>query len=274
MILGGAGFAFLRELLRESTSIHLLDDQRYLVEGRLSPLAVAEGLKTLDGLVDRIRGPDSGELRRRVVEALLTNETSFFRDEHPWEALRTTLLPELFRGRATDGRVDIWCAACSSGQEPYSLVLLIREYLAQASRHLRISVRATDISQTMLDRARLGQFNHTETARGLPVRLRDKYFRRAGDRWEIDASLRQAVSFERLNLAGRWPADPKLDLVLLRNVLIYFSTPARARILSRLAKAIAPGGYLMLGSSEVSVVDDSLGFERVVVGRTTLHRKT
>jgi chemotaxis protein methyltransferase CheR len=273
MSLGSVNFAFLRQLLCESTSIQLQDDQRYLVEGRLSGIRIAEGLATLDALVDRLRQPRAQDLCRRIVEALLTNETSFFRDEHPWAALRTKILPELIRARAREGRLSIWCAASSSGQEPYSLAILVREYLAQEARSLRISIHATDISQAMVDRARLGQFNQVEIARGLPVRLRDKYFRRDGIGWEIEASLRQLVTFERLNLAGPWPPSRKIDLVLLRNVLIYFSTPARADILRRLASVISPGGYLMLGSSEVPVLDEALGFEHIMVGRTSLHRK-
>ena len=274
MTLGSASFAFLRELLRESTSIELEDDQRYLVEGRLSGIALAEGLSTLDALVDRLRQSRAEDLGQRIVEALLTNETSFFRDEHPWDALRAKILPELFlRAHAGGGRVSMWCAACSSGQEPYSLGILVREYLARESQSLRVAIRATDISQTMVDRARLGQFNQVETARGLPVRLRDKYFQRAGAKWEIDRAMRDMVIFERLNLASRWPPGRTYDLVLLRNVLIYFSPAARADILRQLASVVSPGGYMMLGTSEVSVMEQALGFERVTVGRTSIHRK-
>ncbi|HET6574177.1 MAG TPA: protein-glutamate O-methyltransferase CheR [Fimbriiglobus sp.] len=254
-------FEFVCRLVRERSAIVLEPGKEYLVEGRLTPVARQLGLGSVSGLVGRLREAPENGLAALVVEAMVTTETSFFRDHHPFEALRTAVLPDLIRLRAGERRLDVWCAACSTGQEPYSFALLLREHFPNLAGW-QVSVLATDLSGAALGRAREGRYTQMEVNRGLPAALLARYFRQHGSNWELSEDVRKMVEFRGLNLARAWPILPRMDLIFLRNVMIYFDPETKKSILSRVARLLRPGGYLLLGGAETTLnLDDS--FRRV-----------
>jgi chemotaxis protein methyltransferase CheR len=270
MTIDQGSFKFVRQFLRERAAIVLDDDKQYLVVNRLSQLARREGLASAQDVIDRLRAAPAGPLQRKVIEAMTTTETLFFRDTKPYEALRRSIVPELIRMRGRERKLQIWSCGCSSGQEPYSLGMTLREHFPElATWSLRMI--ATDISTEMLARSRQGRYSELEVNRGLPNALRLKYFDQVGADWQVRAELRRMVEFRELNLAGPWPAMPPADLVLLRNVLIYFDVATKRQILARIRKILRPGGFLMLGTAETTMnLDD--GFELQRSDGTTYYR--
>ncbi len=238
-------FEYLCAVLHEESGLALGPDKVYLVEARLGPLARREGLGSVAALLERLRRGVPA-LRRQVVEAMLTTETSFFRDAVPFEALRRTILPELLRRRTTRERLHLWCGASSSGQEPYSLAMLLREHFPGLAG-TQVRILASDLSGAVLERARQGVYSQLEVNRGLPARLLVKYFRREGLDWRIADDIRSLVDFFPLNLVGAWPVLPPVDVALVRNVLIYFDLPQRKQVLGRIRRHLRPDGYLFLG---------------------------
>jgi len=250
-------FDFIRKLLQECSAIVLEDGKQYLVESRLAPVVGQLQLNTIADLVARLRCQPSNGLQTQVVEAMVTTETSFFRDHQPFESLRKAVIPELIRRRGGERRLNVWCAASSSGQEPYSLALLLREHFPELAEW-NVSLLATDLSRDVLARAREGRYNQIEVNRGLPASLLVKYFEQHGNSWQLKADVRAAVRFEELNLARPWPRLPRMDLVLIRNVMIYFDVPTKKTILNSLARLLRPDGYLLLGGAETTFnLDDS-----------------
>jgi len=245
-------FDFFRGFLRERSAIALDPGKEYLVETRLMPIARREGLDSVEALIRRLRREPHGALQLCVVEALTTNETSFFRDWKPFEALRSKVIPEATLRRAAERRVDVWSAACSTGQEAYSVAMLLKEYLPQLATW-DVQIHCTDLSQEMVVRTRSGRFTQLEVNRGLPAALLVKYFRQEGDEWAIAEEFRKRLRVAQLNLAGAWPAMPLMDVVLLRNVLIYFDLPTRKGILEKVRRQLQPGGVLFLGSAETTL---------------------
>lgn len=263
MTIGTAEFDFVRALVRERSAIVLEPGKEYLVEARLAPLARTYGADGLSDLVAAARRGNS-EINDQIVDALTTNETSFFRDPRVFDALRELVLPKLIAARARTRRLVVWCGAASSGQESYSVVMLMREHFPSLqSWGLRFV--ATDLSPTMISRAREGRYAQIEVNRGLPPGLLSRYFSREGTGWRISDDLRQAVDFREGNLTGPWPVGPPVDLVMLRNVLIYFDLDTKRRILDRARSVLAPDGYLILGASETTMGIHE-GFERVAAG--------
>jgi chemotaxis protein methyltransferase CheR len=237
--------ATLRRLLRDRAGISLEDGKEYLVEAKLRPVADRFGLGSAAALIERVNTGMVPRLVDAVVEAMTINETTFFRDVRPFTALRETILPALF-SRA--GRIAVWCAASATGQEPYSLAMLLREHFpADADR---VDILATDLSTAALDRAKAGRYSQLEINRGLPAPLLLKYFHRAGADWELADEIKRMVRFRQLNLMGAWPHTTPLDLVMLRNVLIYFDRPTRHAVLDRVRGVLRPDGWLLLGSAE------------------------
>lgn len=270
MTLTAADFDYIRDLVRREAAIVLEPGKEYLAVTRLDPIARSEGLGSVSDLVARLRAQGRSPLHEEVVDALTTNETSFFRDLHPFESLRTHVLPEPMERNAWRRSLSIWCAACSTGQEPYSVAMLIREHFPELLRW-DLRILATDISSSALAKADSGRYGQLEVNRGLPAQLLLKYFRRAGAHWELDAEVRRMVRFQRHNLVGIWSGFPPFDLVFLRNVLIYFDLETKRAVLARIRSVLRPGGYLLLGGSETTLnIDD--GFERVPIGRTTWYR--
>jgi chemotaxis protein methyltransferase CheR len=261
-----ADFLYVRQLVLHDSAVALSDGKEYLVETRLAPLVERAGLRSVGDLVDQLRTGAPG-LRRHVVEALVTHETQFFRDLHPFEALRTEIIPAL---RRTHGaRLALWSAAASGGQEAYSLALLMREHFPELAS---VTILATDMSLWVLARAEAGRFSQLEVNRGLPAALLVRHFDRVGREWQLHDDVRRMVTFRQLNLDGPLSAIPPMDVVFLRNVLIYFNTEAKISLLNRVGKILRPGGYLLLGGAETTYgLDDS--YERVEYGRSICYRR-
>jgi chemotaxis protein methyltransferase CheR len=244
-------YACFARVLRERCAIVLEPGKEYLLEARLAPVARRHGLTTVADIAGRLRTAGHNGLVTEVVEAMVTTETSFFRDIHPFEALRKAVIPDLVRARQTTRRLNIWCAASASGQEPYTVALLVKEYFPEL-KDWTVTILATDISRDMLRRSKEGRYSQLEVNRGLPINLLLKYFRQEGAFWQLRDDVRGMVDFQPLNLAAPWPPMPAMDLVLLRNVMIYFDVETKKSILRRVARVLKPDGYLVLGGAETT----------------------
>lgn len=254
-------FAFVCRLVRDRSAIVLEPGKEYLVESRLTPVVRKYQLDSIGALVTKLRSPIEQELRTRVVEAMVTTETSFFRDVSPFEGLRRTVLPELTAARAAERRLNVWSAACSSGQEPYSVAITVRDHFPDLASW-QVSILATDISSNVLEKARAGLYSQVEANRGLPAAALVKHFRQEGTNWRASDAVRRAVEFREMNLVRPWPVLPRMDIVFLRNVMIYFDVDTKKAILARVARLLRPDGYLILGAAETTMnLDDS--FRRV-----------
>ncbi len=263
-------FHFFRTLLERHAGIVLEPGKEYLVEARLARVARDNGCASVSALLQQLRQATMGRAHWQAIEALTTNETSFFRDEHPFNALREVILPDLIARRASSRSLNIWCAAASTGQEPYSLAMLLRDSFPQLL-NWNLSFIATDISETALARAREGRFNPTELGRGLPPQFRQRYFIPDGDALRVRDEIRRLVAFRAMNLVGPWPNMPELDLVLLRNVLIYFNVETKRNILQKLQRYLRPDGCLLLGAAESTLhIEES--YEVVHLEKTAFYR--
>jgi chemotaxis protein methyltransferase CheR len=263
--------AFVRELVRKRSAIVLEDGKEYLIEARLGPLAREEGFASIGALVAAAQGKPFDGLPRKVVEAMTTNETSFFRDIHPFDALRQLVLPEILASRRGTKRLVIWSAASSTGQEAYSIAMLLREHFPELLGW-SVKILATDLSSAVLARARQGTYRQLEVNRGLPAEYLAKYFERRGAEWQINSDIRQLVEFRQLNLIEPWQAIPKVDVVFLRNVLIYFDVAAKRAILERVRGVLEPDGVLFLGGAETTMHVDP-AFERVAGAKSSCYRR-
>ena len=263
-------FAFFRDFVHARSAIVLSDEKRYLVETRLSPVARRAGLAGLDDLVRAMRARRDPDLETAVLDAMTTNETSFFRDRTPFDALRERVLPDRIAANAPRRRLAIWSAACSTGQEPYSVAMLLDTAFPELGTW-QVDVLGTDISTTALARAREGRFSALEVDRGLPAPHLVTYFTRDGADFRLADRLRSRVRFEPINLAQPWPHIARKDVIMLRNVLIYFDAPTRLRILAGIRGRLRPGGYLLLGAAEATR-DLVQGFVPVQVAGTTVYK--
>ncbi|EMI56784.1 CheR family methyltransferase [Rhodopirellula sallentina] len=264
-------FDFLAKLVLERSAIVLEQSKSYLLESRLNPVARENGFDTIGELADALRKPNHRQLADAVVDAMTTNETSFYRDIHPFEVLKKQLLPELIEKRSKEKRLTIWSNACSSGQEVYSIAMMIREHFPQLL-DWDVRLRATDLSNDILERAQKGIFNQTEVNRGLPMQLLMKYFHREGVHWQINDDIRSMVRFDSVNLIENWPLTlANVDVVFLRNVLIYFTPDTKRQILAKVRQRIKDDGCLFLGGSE-NTMNLTNEFERVQVDRTVYYR--
>jgi chemotaxis protein methyltransferase CheR len=271
MSLAAADFDYIAQLIHRRAAIVLEPGKEYLAVSRLECIAREHGLESVGELVARMR-TGAAKVDDQVVDAMTTNETSFFRDVHPFNALRDVVIPELIERRRAARALSIWCGACSSGQEPYSLAMLLREHFPELDGW-SVRIVSTDISPTMLERTRQGRYSQLEVNRGLPAPLLVKHFTRDGMHWQVSEDLRRMVSAQYMNLAERWPVMPPFDLVLLRNVLIYFDVPTKQEILGKVRRQLRPDGLLLLGGAETTMNLD-VNFERVPVGRSTWYRPT
>jgi chemotaxis protein methyltransferase CheR len=245
-------FDWLRKLVKHRSGIVLTAEKQYLLESRLLPLARREGMGALADLVARLKMPGNESLAFSVIEAMTTNETFFFRDKVPFEHLKDTVLPGLIAARAREKRIRIWCAAAASGQEPYSIAMLLKGMAAQL-RGYRVDLLATDLSHEMIERAKRGIYSQFEVQRGLPIHLLVRYFSQSGEQWQIAPELRDMVQFRTLNLLQDFMPLGTFDVVLCRNVLIYFDLPTKTAVLERLARQMASDAYLILGAAETVV---------------------
>jgi chemotaxis protein methyltransferase CheR len=270
MSLSATSFDYVRSVLRERTGNVLADDKVYLVETRLFPVARQRGFATVEALVARLRATSSPELLQQVLDAMTINETSFFRDGRPFDDLREHVLPDLIRCRASERRLHLWSSACATGQEPFSLVLLLRQHFPELEGWT-IRVLASDLSPSVLSRARRGWYSALEVARGVPAEMLARFFHPAHDGWQVNDEVRRQIEFLNINLVERWPVLPLLDLVLMRNVLIYFDLSTRQQVLAQVRRVLRPDGYLLLGGAETTHnVDEE--FEAMPAGATSVYR--
>ncbi|MBJ7358816.1 protein-glutamate O-methyltransferase CheR [Nocardioides sp.] len=268
MTISVQSFRFVQELVRSESAIVLDTGKEYLVESRLAPLARTAGVADVDTYVSDVSRRRTPAAMRAVVEALTTNETSWFRDAEPFTALRNIVFPELAATRG--GRpIRVWCAACSSGQEPYSVALSALD--TPQLNGAPVEVLGTDLSEEMLVRARTGEYSQLEINRGLPATTLVKHFERAGMHWRVRPEVASSVTFRTLNLIRPFPPMGRFDIVFLRNVLIYFDAPTKRDILRRVRQVLAPDGVLFLGAAEmVTGIDD--GWERLPGARSSIYR--
>ena len=248
MILPNAQFESLSYLLRQETAVVIDGAKEYLVEARLTQIALEEGCSSITELVEAVLQQRTSALAKKVLLALTTHETSFFRDQAPFEALRRHILPALIKRRSSTRSITIWSAGCSSGQEPYSIALLIADSFPELSSW-KVRIRASDINPLLLAQARAGIYSELEVARGLPTHIREKYFTQTKEGFEISHTIRERVEFSEMNLIKPW-APFTADIVFLRNVLIYFDSTSRTTVLNAVHKTLASDGYLLMGTAE------------------------
>lgn len=265
--IGSADFEFVRELVYRQSAIALEPDMKYLVESRLNSLARKTSFSGFAELISSLRKGCDAQLSERVVEAMTTNETSFFRDSHPFDTLCKDVLPGVSK-RHSDS-INIWCAACSTGQEPYTIAMAVHEQCPDLVP--RISIYASDLSSEVVTKAHSGRYNKLEINRGLPMQLLTKYFVQKGLSWEVCATLRELVQFEKLNLIGEWNNLPSMDVVFLRNVLIYFDPEMKTQVLQRMSKILKPEGCLFLGQSETTL-NLKTDYQRVTTDRSHYYK--
>ncbi|GAB2694043.1 CheR family methyltransferase [Thalassiella azotivora] len=269
MTIAPESFGFVRELVLRESAIVLERGKEYLVESRLLPLARKAGATDVDAYITRLRTRPDLAASKSVVEALTTNETSWFRDGDPFAALASTVLPELAAARAGKRRLRVWAAACSTGQEPYSVAMTVLENQSLAGWD--VEILATDLSEEVVARGREGRYTQLEVNRGLPVTQLVRHFTRDGADWRISPDLNRMVTFRTLNLIRPFPPLGTFDVVFLRNVLIYFDVATKRQVLAQVRKVLAPDGYLFLGAAEMTMgVDDA--WERVPAGRSSMYR--
>ena len=265
-----ADFDFISKIVREQSAIVLEKGKEYLVESRLMPLVHQEKLESLENLVKKVKSTPRGTLKDAVIEAMTTNETSFYRDIHPFETLKKEIFPELIEKRKAQKELNIWCGASSSGQEPYSLVMLLKNSFPELNTW-RTNFSASDLSNQMLNRCKSGIYSQLEINRGLPAPLMVKYFERIGTEWQVKEELRKMIQFRIINLSESWPMMPPMDLIMMRNVLIYFDVEMKKNILGRVRKLLRPDGYLFLGAAETTLNLDE-NFERMPFKQSGCYR--
>lgn len=259
-----ADFHYISSLVRERSALTLEPGKEYLVESRLTPLARQEGFGSCQEMVKALRIGPPRELHRKVVEAMTNNETSFFRDARVFKMIAQAILPALVAERSSQRTLTIWCAASSTGQEPYSLAMILREHRPSLDTW-NIRVIASDLSRDALARARAGRYSQFEINRGLPANLLVKYFQPDGAMWEVRPEIRRMVEFGEINLTQAWPALSDVHLLLMRNVLIYLDVDTKKAVLDRACRALNPRGYLLLGGAE-STITLNESFEPVTLG--------
>lgn len=264
-------FEFLAGMLKERSGLMLTPDKVYLLESRLTPLARKRGLDTLDALITQLRLRRDQDLVRDVTEAMTTNESFFFRDDTPFNLFKNHVLPAMEKARTGTKKLRIWCAAASTGQEPYSLAILLRENWHKW-KDWRIEIIGTDICTQVLDKAKAGSYSQFEVQRGLPIQLLIKYFKQDGDVWRLNDEIRNMVTYRPFNLLDNFIGLGTFDVIYCRNVLIYFDQPTKSAVLNRMAKSLAKDGTLFLGAAETVLgITDAL---RPVRGQRGLYVAT
>ena len=245
-------FDYLRKMLRERSGLVLAAEKQYLAESRLLPVARRYGMTDLTALISNIRMQPTSQLAIDTVAAMTTNETFFFRDKAPFENFRDHIMPALVAARGREKRIRIWCAAASTGQEPYSLAMTLNE-MGPALAGFRVEIIATDLSGDVIDRAKAGLYSQFEVQRGLPIQQLLKYFTQEGESWRIAPAIRAMIQFRTLNLLNDFSPLGTLDVVFCRNVLIYFDQETKIGVFNRIARQIPDDGYLVLGAAETVV---------------------
>lgn len=247
-----ADYDYLRQFLKSRSGLVLSNEKQYLIESRLLPVARKNGLDSIAALVAKLKDSRESKLAEAVVEAMTTNESFFYRDKLPFEHFTQVMIPELLKARASTRTLRIWCAAASTGQEPYTLAMCLKEMESRLAGW-RIEILGTDISNDVLERARNGTYTQFEVQRGLPIQMLLKYFTQQGDSWTISPQLRSMIQWRKFNLLDSFASFGPFDIVFCRNVLIYFDQPTKADILNRISRVLSPDGFLVLGAAETVV---------------------
>ena len=271
MSLSTPDFVFIKDLVFKHAAITLDADKTSLVETRLSKVCLKESIATPTELVAKLRGKPFGPLHVKAVESMTTNETLFFRDMYPFDALRLHIVPELIQNKAQEKVINFWSAASSTGQEAYSLNMLLCENFPSLM-NWKVTTKGTDFSEEVVNKAKSGLYTEFEINRGLPEALRKKYFEKKGELFKISDKICSRVDFHTMNLAGAWSFPQQFDVILLRNVLIYFDPPTKKEILTKMHRHLQPRGWLIMGTGEFPQNMDSQ-FERIVLEKATLFRK-
>ena len=245
-------YAYLSKLLNERSGLQLAGDKQYLIESRLLPVARQHNCGSIGDLVAKLKTFSEERLRQRVTEAMTINESFFFRDKTPFDRFQDTVLPYMKTARALTKRIRIWCAAASTGQEPYSLAMMFRQ-AKEEFEGWRIEIVATDISSEVLEKAKSGLYTQFEVQRGLPIQLLLKYFKQDGDQWRVDSSLRDMVQYRQHNLLDDFSSLGMFDVIFCRNVLIYFDAKTKQDVLTRVSRSLVKDGHLLLGAAETVV---------------------
>lgn len=254
MSVAPADFSYFQEFLQAKTGIYVTEEKMYLLESRLLPLARKREMDSIGALIKEMRsgGAMKAELVKDITEAMTTNETMFFRDNKPFDYLKNEMMPHI-KEHNKSGKLRIWCAACSTGQEPYSIAMMIKENPVIFGSYKTVEIVGTDIDTHALEKARRAQYTQFEVQRGLPIQLLMKYFAQMesyGDVWQLKDEVKAMVSFKQLNLLDSYMSQGKFDIIFCRNVLIYFQQQTKSDVLNRLSNQLQNHGFLMLGSSE------------------------
>lgn len=244
-------FDIYKDMLKEKSGLVLSQDKAYLLESRLSPIAKKWGYANMDALTTALKGVPDNALIADIVDAMTTNETSFFRDQRPFDVLKNYVIPHFLENRSSQKRLKMWCAAASSGQEPYSVCMVLKEHPPLAGWNFDFV--ATDLSNEILAQAKEGVYSQFEVQRGLPIQLLMKYFQQQEERWLLSDDIKNMVKFEIFNLLDSMASKGSNDIIFCRNVLIYFDAPTKTQVLERMAKQLAPDGFLFLGGAETVI---------------------
>jgi chemotaxis protein methyltransferase CheR len=245
-------YEYLRKLLKERSGLVLAPEKQYLIESRLMPVARRVGCASITELVRRLREPDAEPLKVEIAETMTINESFFFRDKIPFDRFRDTVLPAMLAARAKSRRLRVWCAAAATGQEPYSLAMILKSMQEKFSGW-RIEIVATDISTEVLEKAQIGVYSQFEVQRGLPVQMLMQHFEQVGEHWRVSEAIRKMVQFRHLNLLADFASLGTFDVVFCRNVLIYFDQSTKVDVLNRIYRRLAPDGFLLMGAAETVV---------------------
>jgi len=244
-----ADFDLYKDLLYEKSGLDITPDKSYLLDSRLTPIAKKWGYPSLDAMSVNLRALPDPALVAEIVDAMTTNETSFYRDIRPFENFENVVLPHLLENAKRGKTLRIWCAACSSGQEPYSIAMILKEKQAEL-KGVRIEIIATDISDRVLATAKQGLYSQFEVQRGLPVTKLVRFFKQVEEKWQISDEIKSMITFKNFNLLNSMASLGQFDVVFCRNVLIYFDIPTKAKVLDGIAKQMHSDGYLFLGGAE------------------------
>ena len=245
-------YAYLSKLLNERSGLQLAGDKQYLIESRLLPVARQNNCSSIGELVMKLKAFAQEPLRQRVTEAMTINESFFFRDKTPFDRFQDTVLPFMRTARASTKRIRIWCAAASTGQEPYSLAIMLKQAKEEFAGW-KIEIVATDISTEVLEKAKSGLYTQFEVQRGLPIQQLLKYFKQDGDQWRISQELRDMVQYRQHNLLDDFASLGMFDVIFCRNVLIYFDSKTKQDVLTRISRSLVKDGHLLLGAAETVV---------------------
>ncbi len=243
---------YLHAILKEKSGLVLVGEKDYLLQSRLMPVARRHGMESVSELVAKTRTPGNNGIINDITEAMTTNESFFFRDKTPFLHFTETMMPELLKDRSGTKKLRIWCAAASTGQEPYSLAICLKE-MSERLAGWKIEIIGTDLSAEVIEKARSGLYSQFEVQRGLPIHMLTGYFSQAGDMWQIDSSIRAMVTYKEFNLLESFAGLGKFDIVFCRNVLIYFDQLTKAEVLDRVANQMNPNSYLVLGAAETVI---------------------